>query len=99
MADTAMRSTNLEAIVNASTLRFCPSPSPRSLLECTVPLAARTALDGQYLRVAIRDAGLVSRLRRERPLAYWRSIIEPGGRVQLVQQRWACRDTQGRPFD
>ena len=96
MADTAMRSSKPEDILRASSLRLCPTASPRSVLECTRPLEASTELYLQYFRLTIRDTSIVARMRRERPLMYWRSVIEPNGRIQLVQQRWEYEDNSRR---
>jgi hypothetical protein len=92
MADTAMRLTKPDDILRASTLRLCPTASPRSVLECTALLEARVTGSPQHVRVTIRDTAFVARVRRDRPFVYWRSVIEPGGRIQLAQLRWEYVD-------
>jgi hypothetical protein len=96
MADTAMRASTLKDILRASTLRMCPSAVPASMLDCTVPIKARTELDADHFRLIIDDTEFVSRVRRERPLYYTRGRIEPLGRVQLVQRAWLYRDSRPR---
>lgn len=96
MSDTAMRSTNLREILRASTLRMCPSAAPDSLLDCTIPIRARTDLRTDEFSLIISDKDFVNRIRRERPQLYTRSRIEPRGRIQVATKAWRYADS-GRP--
>ena len=97
MADTAMRSSQLQRIVRASTLRMCPSATPASILECTTPIKARTETDALSFRLIIDDKEFVDRIRHERPLYYTSGHIEPRGRVKTVQPAWQYRDKPPKP--
>lgn len=92
MADTAMRSSDMRQILRASTLRMCPSSSPPSLLDCKDLIKSKTELNDDQFSLTINDKDFVDRIRRDRPMFYWRGRIYPNGRVQLVQKPWAYQD-------
>ena len=87
-----MQSADPRAILRASTLRMCPTATPASLLDCTSPIKAKTELEDESIRLIINDNEFVERIRRERPMTYTRSRIEPRGRVQMAQKTWRYKD-------
>lgn len=94
IADSAMRSTSLNDILRASTLRLCPVVMPVSVLECVALIRAKAETYRDGIRVTIEDKDFIARIRRERPMFCSLSAIEPGGRIQMVEQSWVYKDSR-----
>ncbi len=94
IADSAMRSTSLNDILRASTLRLCPVVMPVSVLECVALIRAKAETFRDGIRVTIEDKDFIARIRRERPMFCSLSAIEPGGRIQMVEQSWVYKDSR-----
>lgn len=97
-ADSAMRSANPRDIVNGSTLRRCAEPRDFSSRRCTLVLHDSARVDGDSLRVVIRDSTLVALMWVTRPRTVTSSVFQPGGRFRVDQMgvRFVEPDTSKR---
>ena len=71
-------------LIEASTLRLCPATTS-TIEECTTPLKGNGHVSGERVTIDIRDLTIVNQIRKLRPEAYWRTVIEPGGHYQVDQ--------------
>ena len=94
-ADTAMRSNGLRDIVRASSLRRCADPKDFSTLRCRIPMTDTVVVQGDGIRMLIRDPSLVAFMWKHRPTGLWGSTFEPNGqyRVDRIQVRFEDSDT------
>jgi hypothetical protein len=81
---TPLRTQDHDAIVRASSLRLCPS-STSTIAECTKPIEGEGHVNAQSIKLELKDASLIALIRKARPEAYWRTVIEPGGRYAVDQ--------------
>lgn len=79
-----VRTNNVEEIMRKAVLRLCPSTTS-TIDECTTPVKGRGRVNPASIKMDITDPAVVSRVRRARPGAYWRSVIEPGGMYSVKQ--------------
>lgn len=96
-ADSAMRSANARDIVNGSALRRCAEPRDFSSRRCTMALNDSARVDGDSLRVTIRDSSIVALMWATRPRTVTSSVFQPGGRFRVDQMgvRFVEPDTDG----
>lgn len=97
-ADSAMRSANPRDIVRGSTLRRCAEPGDVSSRRCTIVLNDSARVDGESLRVVIRDSFIVALMWANRPRTVTGSVFQPGGRFRVDQMgvRFVEPDTSNR---
>lgn len=91
-ADTAMRTANLVDIVRSSRLRLCPTAKEPSGLNCTRPLIGGASAHDTDVRMEIRDTGVVSMVRRRRPVAVWMTSYSPQGLFRIDSLKIVYRD-------
>lgn len=93
-ADTAMRSSSMRDIVNASSLRRCADVKDFSTLRCKTPMRDSVTLRGEGIRMVIRDSSIVALMWRQRSAVVWGSTFEPNGqfRVDRINVRFVEPD-------
>jgi hypothetical protein len=79
-----VRSNDHEEVLRAAILRRCPSTTS-TIEECTLPVKGKFKVNPASIRVEITDESIVSTVRRFRPAAFWRIVIEPGGHYEVDQ--------------
>lgn len=84
-SDTALRVAKASEVLKAVSVRLCADPVVESARACVSPVAATLEVASDHFRVILRDAELLSRVRRERPEAYRRYVVAPGGRFLQTQ--------------
>lgn len=87
-SDTALRAGSPDDVVRAINVRLCEEPLVESARDCTSPVDAALDIRGDHILLTIRDSELVGRVRRDRPAAYWRWVIEQGGRYLLTRHQF-----------
>lgn len=79
-----MRTGDYAQVLEKASLRLCPSTTS-TIAECTTPIEGRGRRNPASIKIELTDKTLVNRIRKVRPEAYWRTVIEPGGHF-LVDQ-------------
>lgn len=73
---------NLDQLLDESKVYLCPSHKT-PVMECTKTILAYARRANKSVELDIRDAGLISRTRKNRPFKMLRQSYEPGGRFHV----------------
>lgn len=83
-ADTMMRSTNINRMVEGSTLRRCANPRELSSRRCVSPIAnAEVRQRENHIQFHLKDSSIVNFFRKTRPSHLTGTAYEPQGRFRV----------------